>query len=262
MLIPRALTIAGSDSGGGAGIQADLKTFAAYHVHGLSVVTAVTAQNSLGVQSVESMPPAIVAQQLRSVLTDFGAHAAKCGMLATSPIIEAIADTLAEEPIDKLVVDPVMHASTGDALLRPDAKAALIAHILPLALVVTPNLAEAEALAGIPVTDRNDMEEAARRIHALGPRHVLVTGGHLKGDALDLLWNGRELRAFSAPRIDSPNTHGTGCTFSAAITAGLSRGRSLADAVADAKAYVTRAIEQGFRAGRGAGQLRHFITEW
>jgi len=262
MLIPKALTIAGSDSGGGAGIQADLKTFAAFHVHGLSVVTAVTAQNSLGVQGVENLPPAFVAQQLRSVLTDFGAHAAKCGMLATAPIIEAVADTLAEDPIEKLVVDPVMTASSGDALLRPNAQAALITRILPLALVVTPNLPEAEALAGIPVTDRKDMEEAARRIRALGPRFVLVTGGHLKGDALDLLWNGREFRAFSAPRIDSPNTHGTGCTFSAAITAGLSRGRPLPDAVADAKAYVSKAIEQGFQAGRGAGQLRHFITEW
>jgi hydroxymethylpyrimidine/phosphomethylpyrimidine kinase len=155
-----------------------------------------------------------------------------------------------------------MAASSGDALLRPNAQAALITRILPLALVVTPNLPEAEALAGIPVTDRKDMEEAARRIRALGPRFVLVTGGHLKGDALDLLWDGREFRAFSAPRIDSPNTHGTGCTFSAAITAGLSRGRPLPDAVGDAKAYVSKAIEQGFQAGRGAGQLRHFITEW
>ncbi|HEV8457790.1 MAG TPA: bifunctional hydroxymethylpyrimidine kinase/phosphomethylpyrimidine kinase [Methylomirabilota bacterium] len=262
MLIPKALTIAGSDSGGGAGIQADLKTFSAFRVFGMSVITAVTAQNSLGVQGVESLPPAFVAQQLRSVLSDFGADAAKCGMLATAPIIEAVAATLAEHPIEKLVVDPVMVAKSGDALLRPDAVRSLIERILPLALVVTPNLPEAEALAGIPVSDRTEMEEAARRIHALGPRYVLVKGGHLKGDAVDVLWNGRELRAFSAPRVDSPNTHGTGCTFSAAIAAGLARGQAIPDAIREAKAYVTKAIAEGFQGGRGVGQLRHFLTEW
>jgi hydroxymethylpyrimidine/phosphomethylpyrimidine kinase len=262
MLIAKALTIAGSDSGGGAGIQADLKTFSAFRVFGMSVITAVTAQNSLGVQGVENLPPAFVAQQLRSVLSDFGADAAKCGMLSTAPIIEAVAAVLAEHRVDKLVVDPVMVAKSGDPLLRPDARQALIARILPLALVVTPNLPEAEALAGIPVASRSDMEEAARRIHALGSRYVLVKGGHLKGDALDLLWNGRDFTAFSAPRIDSINTHGTGCTFSAAITAGLGRGQALGDAIRDAKAYVTKAIREGFQAGRGVGQLRHFLAEW
>jgi hydroxymethylpyrimidine/phosphomethylpyrimidine kinase len=262
MLIPKALTIAGSDSGGGAGIQADLKTFSAFRVFGMSVITAVTAQNSVGVQGVENLPPAFVARQLRSVLEDFGVDAAKCGMLSTAGIIEAIAEVLAEMPIEKLVVDPVMVAKSGDPLLEPDARRALINRILPLALVVTPNLHEAEALAGIPVTGREDMEEAARRIHAMGPRAVLVKGGHLQGDAVDLLWNGRELTAYSAPRVDSSSTHGTGCTFSAAIAAGLSRGRPLLDAVRDAKAYVTRAIREGFKAGRGVGQLRHFLTEW
>ena len=262
MSIPKALTIAGSDSGGGAGIQADLKTFSAYRVFGMSVITAVTAQNSLGVQAVEYMPPALVARQMESVLDDLGADAAKCGMLSTAPIIEAVAATLAEYPIDKLVVDPVMVAKSGDPLLRPDARHALIERVLPLALVVTPNLPEAEVLAGIRVETRADMEEAARRIYALGPRHVLVKGGHLKGEALDLLWNGRELTAFSAPRVDSPNTHGTGCTLSAAIAAGLSRGEALVDAVRAAKAYVTRAIREGFTLGRGVGQLRHFLTEW
>jgi hydroxymethylpyrimidine/phosphomethylpyrimidine kinase len=262
MLIPKALTIAGSDSGGGAGIQADLKTFSAFRVFGMSVITAVTAQNSVGVQGVENLPPPFVARQLRSVLEDLGADAAKCGMLSTAAIIEAIAEVLAEMPIEKLVVDPVMVAKSGDPLLQPDARQALIGRILPLALVVTPNLPEAEALAGIPVTSREDMEEAARRIHALGPRHVLVKGGHLKGDAVDLLWNGRVLTAYSAPRVDSSSTHGTGCTFSAAIAAGLSRGCPLPDAVRDAKAYVTRAIREGFKAGRGVGQLRHFLAEW
>ncbi len=262
MSIPKALTIAGSDSGGGAGIQADLKTFSAYRVFGLSVITAVTAQNSVGVQGVENLPPAFVAQQLRSVLEDFGVDAAKCGMLSVAPIIEAVADVLDEHPIDKLVVDPVMVAKSGAALLQPDAVEALIRRILPLALVVTPNLPEAEVLSGITVSRRDEMEEAARRIGKLGARHVLVKGGHLKGDAVDILWNGREMTAFQVPRIESSNTHGTGCTFSAAIAAGLAKGRPLGEAVREAKAYVTKAIREGFALGRGVGQLRHFLTEW
>lgn len=262
MLIPKALTIAGSDSGGGAGIQADLKTFSAFRVFGMSVITAVTAQNSLGVQGVENLPPAFVAQQLRSVLEDFGADAAKCGMLSTAPIIEAVATELTSRRVEKLVVDPVMVAKSGDRLLQPDARAALADRILPLALLVTPNLPEAEVLAGMRVAEAEDMEEAARRIHTMGPRYVLVKGGHLKGDATDLLWNGREFTRFSTPRVDSPNTHGTGCTFSAAIAAGLARGQALGDAIRSAKAYVTRAIREGFQAGRGVGQLRHFIPDW
>ncbi len=262
MSIPKALTIAGSDSGGGAGIQADLKTFSAYRVFGLSVITAVTAQNSVGVQGVENLSPAFVAQQLRSVLEDFGVDAAKCGMLSVAPIIEAVAGVLGEHPIDKLVVDPVMVAKAGDALLQPDAVAALIRRILPLALVVTPNLPEAEVLSGITVSSRDEMEEAARRIGKLGARHVLVKGGHLKGDAVDILWNGREMTAFQVPRIESSNTHGTGCTLSAAIAAGLAKGRPLGEAVREAKAYVTQAIREGFALGRGVGQLRHFLTEW
>ena len=262
MLIPKALTIAGSDSGGGAGIQADLKTFSAFRVFGMSVITAVTAQNSLGVQGVENLPPAFVAQQLRSVLEDFGADAAKCGMLSTAPIIEAVAAELGSHRIEKLVVDPVMVAKSGDQLLQPEARAALADRILPLALLVTPNLPEAEVLAGMRVAEPEDMEEAARRIHTMGPRYVLVKGGHLKGDATDLLWNGREFTRFSTARIDSQNTHGTGCTFSAAIAAGLARGQALGDAIRSAKAYVTRAIREGFKAGRGVGQLRHFIPDW
>jgi hydroxymethylpyrimidine/phosphomethylpyrimidine kinase len=262
MLIPKALTIAGSDSGGGAGIQADLKTFSAFRVFGMSVITAVTAQNSLGVQGVENLPPAFVARQLRSVLEDFGADAAKCGMLSTAPIIEAVATELERHRIEKLVVDPVMVAKSGDQLLQPEARAALADRILPLALLVTPNLPEAEVLAGMRVAEPEDMEEAARRIHLMGPRYVLVKGGHLKGDATDLLWNGREFTRFSTPRIDSQNTHGTGCTFSAAIAAGLARGQALGDAIRSAKAYVTRAIREGFQAGRGVGQLRHFIPDW
>jgi len=262
MLIPKALTIAGSDSGGGAGIQADLKTFSAFRVFGMSVITAVTAQNSLGVQGVENLPPAFVARQLRSVLEDFGADAAKCGMLSTAPIIEAVAAELGSHRIEKLVVDPVMVAKSGDQLLQPEARAALADRILPLALLVTPNLPEAEVLAGMRVAEPEDMEEAARRIHVMGPRYVLVKGGHLKGDATDLLWNGRDFTRFSTPRIDSQNTHGTGCTFSAAIAAGLARGQALGDAIRSAKAYVTRAFREGFQAGRGVSQLRHFIPDW
>src|SRR5262245_23656989 len=239
MLIPKALTIAGSDSGGGAGIQADLKTFSAFRVFGMSVITAITAQNSFGVQGVENLPPAIVAQQLRSVLGDFGADAAKCGMLSTAPIIEAVAAELQAHPVEKLVVDPVMVAKSGDALLQPDARQALVERLLPLALVVTPNLPEAGVLANMHVEAPADMEEAARRIHALGPRYVLVKGGHLKGDALDVLWNGREFTTFVVPRVESSNTHGTGCTLSAAIAAGLSRRQALGDAIREAKAYVT-----------------------
>jgi hydroxymethylpyrimidine/phosphomethylpyrimidine kinase len=262
MRVPRALTIAGSDSGGGAGIQADLKTFSAFHVFGMSVITAITAQNSLGVQGVVNLPPEFVARQMRSVLSDFGTDAAKCGMLSTGAIIEAVADTLAEFPIERLVVDPVMVAKSGDPLLEPPAREALVRRILPLALVVTPNLPEAEALAGIPVKRREDMEEAARRIHALGPRHVLVKGGHLSDDAVDVLWDGRAMTAFPWRRIVSINTHGTGCTFSAAIAAALALGRPLAEAIAEAKAYVTAAIREGFAAGRGVGQLRHFVGDW
>ncbi len=262
MRLPKALTIAGSDSGGGAGIQADLKTFSAFRVFGMSVVTAITAQNSVGVQGVHNVPPEFVSMQLDSVLSDFGTDAAKCGMLSTAAIIRVVAAKLREYRVEKLVVDPVMIAKSGDALLERDAREALIAEVLPLALVVTPNLHEASALGGIPIGSREDMEEAARKIGKLGPRHVLVKGGHLKGEAVDILFDGREFTAFSVPRIESANTHGTGCTFSAAIAAGLAQGRPLAEAVREAKAYVTRAIREGFSAGRGVGALRHFLTEW
>src|SRR5215467_11723650 len=257
MSIPKALTIAGSDSGGGAGVQADLKTFSAYRVFGMSAITAVTAQNSVGVQAVECLSPAFVARQIESVLEDFGVDAAKCGMLANAAIIQAVAEALSPRRVEKLVVDPVMVAKSGASLLESEAVRALTTSLLPLCLVVTPNLPEAEVLAGMPVANRAEMEEAARRIHALGPRHVLI-----KGDAVDLLFNGRDFTAYQVSRIESDNTHGTGCSLSAAITAGLAQGRPLGEAVRDAKAYVTRAIREGFALGRGVGQLRHFLTEW
>jgi hydroxymethylpyrimidine/phosphomethylpyrimidine kinase len=262
MSIPKALTIAGSDSGGGAGIQADLKTFSAFRVFGMSVITAVTAQNSVGVQAVFNLPAEFVGTQIDSVLSDFGADAVKIGMLSTASIIAAVAGRLTAHGQGQIVLDPVMIAKSGDPLLEPDARAALVKEMLPLATVVTPNLPEAAALAGMPVLTEADMAEAARRIQALGPRYVLVKGGHLKEAATDILWNGRELTRFTAPRLDSTSTHGTGCTFSAAIAAGLARRQPLGDAIREAKAYVTAAIREGFRPGRGVGALRHFVPSW
>ena len=260
--IPRALTIAGSDSGGGAGIQADLKTFSAFRVYGASVLTAVTAQNSVGVHGIVNVPPEFVARQLDAVLGDIGADAAKTGMLSTTAIIRAVADRLRAHRVERLVVDPVMLAKSGDPLLEPDARQALVEAILPLALVVTPNLLEAAALAGFPVGDLEQMEAAARRIHALGPAWVLVKGGHLKGEPIDLLFDGRTVTRLTAERVPTPHTHGTGCTYSAAIAAGLARGAAVPEAVAEAKRYVTAAIRAGFALGRGVGSLRHFIERW
>jgi hydroxymethylpyrimidine/phosphomethylpyrimidine kinase len=262
MGVAKALTIAGSDSGGGAGIQADLKTFSAFRTFGMSVLTAVTAQNSVGVTGVYNLPPEFVALQLDAVLSDFGADAIKIGMLSTAPIIGAVADRLGAGERAPIVVDPVMIAKSGDPLLQPDARKALIERMLPLALVVTPNLPEAAVLADLPVATESDMEEAARRIHRRGPRHVLVKGGHLKDSTTDILYDGRAFTRFSGTRVDSSNTHGTGCTLSAAIAAGLAHGRPLVEAIREAKAYVTAAIREGFAAGRGVGALRHFVTAW
>ena len=262
MSVPKALTIAGSDSGGGAGIQADLKTFSAFRVFGMSVLAALTAQNSVGVHGVHEVPPAFVKAQIDAVLSDFGADAVKIGMLSSAPITEAVADALKAHDHGPVVVDPVMIAKSGDALLRPEARQVLVERVLPLAAVVTPNLHEAAALAGMAVETERDMEEAARRIHALGPRTVLVKGGHLRDSATDILWDGARLTRFSAARIHSTATHGTGCTLSSAIAAGLAHGRPLEEAVRDAKAYVRAAIEAGFAAGRGVGVLKHFVERW
>ena len=262
MGVPKALTVAGSDSGGGAGIQADLKTFSAFRVFGMSVLTAVTAQNSVGVTGVHDLPPEFVALQIDAVLGDFGADSVKLGMLSTAGIIRAVAGRLRAHGQTRIVLDPVMIAKSGAPLLQPDARAALIEAVLPLAEVVTPNLHEASVLAGLPVASEADMEEAARRIHGQGPRHVLVKGGHLKDSATDILYDGRSFTRFPASRLDSNNTHGTGCTYSAAIAAGLALGAPLAAAIGEAKAYVTAAIREGFPAGRGVGVLRHFVGAW
>src|SRR5438034_2202193 len=235
MTVPKALTIAGSDSGGGAGIQADLKTFSAFRVFGTSVLTAITAQNSVGVHGVHELPPAFVRAQLDAVLSDIGADAVKIGMLSSAAITGAVAEGLAAHPHGPIVLDPVMIAKSGDPLLRPDARQALIDRVLPLAEVVTPNLPEAGALASMTVADEKAMEEAARRIGALGARAVLVKGGHLSDSATDILWDGTRITRYAAPRVGSASPHGTGCTLSSAIAAGLARGRALDDAIREAK---------------------------
>jgi hydroxymethylpyrimidine/phosphomethylpyrimidine kinase len=256
---PRALTIAGSDSGGGAGIQADLKTFAAFGVYGSSAITAVTAQNTLEVRAIHEVPPDVVAAQIDAVLEDIGADAAKTGMLSSAAIIEVVADRLRAHALTALVVDPVMVAKSGDALLRPDAVRVLIALLLPLAAVVTPNAPEASVLSGLEVRDAESAREAARRIHALGPAIVIVKGGHLDGALSDdLLFDGRSFEVLSGRRIDTPHTHGTGCTFSAAITACLARGMEPIAAAREARAFLQGAIEHAEPLGAGHGPVNHF----
>ncbi len=254
----KALTVAGSDSGGGAGIQADLKTFAALEVYGTSALTAVTAQNTAGVQGVVELQPEFVAQQMDAVLADIGADAVKTGMLASAPIVRAVAAKIREYGIRRLVIDPVMVAKGGDHLLQPSAVGALKDELLPLGLVVTPNLAEAEVLTGLKVRDIEEMQAAAAALHALGAANVVVKGGHLEGDAIDLLYDGKEFTALPAPRIPTKNTHGTGCTFSAAVAAGLARGLPVPAAVAQAKAFITGAISEAFPVGSGHGPTHHF----
>jgi hydroxymethylpyrimidine/phosphomethylpyrimidine kinase len=264
-VIPTALTIAGSDSGGGAGIQADLKTFLTCGVHGMSAITAVTVQNSLGVTGFYELPPHAVAEQIESVFTDIGVGAAKTGMLASAAIIDAVADTVARLGITPLVVDPVAASQHGDALLRPDALAALRDRIIPLATLITPNLGEVRLLTGVDVQVRADMDRAARALHDLGPQYVLVKGGHLPGDtAVDLLWDGTDAVEFSASRAGTAHTHGSGDTLAAAITASLARGRSLPDAVADGKRFITAAVSGSYPLGAGLGPVGHFwrVREW
>jgi hydroxymethylpyrimidine/phosphomethylpyrimidine kinase len=253
MPIPRALSIAGSDSGGGAGIQADLRTFSALGVFGMTAITAVTAQNTRDVTGIVEIAPEMVARQIDAVVADIGVDAAKTGMLSSAAIIEAVAERIRRHRLERLVVDPVMIAKGGAALLRPDAIDALRRLILPLALVVTPNLPEAAALCGAPVETLAQIDEAARRIAALGPRVVVVKGGHLTGAAVDTVYDGERLERLEARRIATRNTHGTGCVFSAAITAGLARGEDVGRAIRGAKSFVTRAIEAALPLGGGHG---------
>lgn len=256
--IPKAMTIAGSDSGAGAGIQADLKTFAALGVFGTSIVTAVTAQNTLAVLAIAEVPEEVISLQIDGVMEDIGASAAKTGMLSGASIIEVVADRLEAWGVTKLVVDPVMVAKSGDALLQANAVRTLATKLLPLALVVTPNIPEAEVLSKMEIHSDADAREAARAIAALGPRVVVVKGGHRGGEPVDLVFDGRDFTELGTARIDTENTHGTGCTFSAAITAQLAKGSDPIEAIAEAKNYLTGALKHSYRIGEGHSPVNHF----
>jgi hydroxymethylpyrimidine/phosphomethylpyrimidine kinase len=255
--VPRALTIAGSDSGGGAGIQADLKTFAALGVYGTSVLTAVTAQNTIEVTAIAEVPPEVVIAQIDTVLEDIGADAIKVGMLSSTPIIQNTADRLEAWGIPHLVVDPVMISKSGAPLLQPDAVASLKKDLLPFATIVTPNIPEAEVLAGRQIASPAHAQEAAKAIRALGPQTVIIKGGHLDGPPVDLVCHDGQYTPIESERIDTRNTHGTGCTFSAAIAAFLALGVETMDAIRLAKLFVENAMRQAQPIGEGHGPLHH-----
>ena len=249
----RILTIAGSDSGGGAGIQADLKAITLLGGYGMSVITALTAQNTVGVQGIHEIPGRFVEKQIDSVLSDIGADAIKTGMLANREIIEAVSNKIKQYRVKKVVVDPVMISKSGASLLRKDAQESLIKKLIPLAWVVTPNLMEASALTGLKVNSLERMKKAAHLIYKLGARHVVVKGGHLKDMAVDLLYDGKHFSGMEGPRIESKNTHGTGCTFASAIATLLARGDTVDEAVRKAKTFITMAIQSGLSLGKGTG---------
>lgn len=253
------LTIAGSDSGGGAGIQADLKTFAAHGVYGTTAVTAVTAQNTLGVTAFNALPADLVTAQIEAIVSDIGAHAAKTGMLANAAIVEAVAAAVEDLDIPWLVVDPVIAAGTGARLLDDDALAAMKSELLRRAFLVTPNVPEAEALSGVTIAGDDDRREAARRIRALGVSAVLITGGHLPSpEIIDLLYDGQRFLEFPTERVAGRNTHGTGCTFAASLAAHLALGRTLEEAIPLAQRYVAGAIRSAPALGHGRGPMDHF----
>jgi hydroxymethylpyrimidine/phosphomethylpyrimidine kinase len=254
----KALTIAGSDCGGGAGIQADLKTFSALGVYGMSVITAVTAQNTLGVFGVGEVSLPLIASQIDAVVTDIGTDAAKTGMLSSASIIEIVAQKIREHQLAPLIVDPMMIAKSGDALLAPEAVKTLKEQLIPLATLLTPNIPEAEVLTGMQIRTEAQMQEAAKKLSSLGCQAVLIKGGHLKGDACDLLYDGTSYYTFRAKRIEQKHTHGTGCTLSAAIASLMAKQRTLFEAVEEAKAYISAAIEDGLAIGRGIGPVNHF----
>jgi hydroxymethylpyrimidine/phosphomethylpyrimidine kinase len=256
-----ALTIAGSDSGGGAGIQADLRTFHAFGVFGTTAITAITAQNTLGVRAVHTVPVDIVRAQIHAVASDLRPAAFKTGMLATRELVGAVADAIVEDPLPNYVLDPVMVASSGDRLLDADAERSVVSRLLPLCTLVTPNLGEAAILIGEPVDGTDAMTAAARRLVELGAMAALVKGGHMEGDeVVDILFDGNRSHVWNRPKIATRNTHGTGCTLSAAIAAGLALGHSLVDAVDDALDFVHRAIAAAPGLGQGHGPLNHFIA--
>jgi len=257
-MITTALTIAGSDSSGGAGIQADLKTFHTWGVYGMSVITAVTAQNTVKVSQFEAVSAALVENQLSMVISDLRVDAVKTGMLANADIVNSVAAGLSRlEPL-LLVIDPVMISTSGKQLLDDPGVAALQRKLLPLASLITPNLAEAGLLAGMEVNSLPTMKKAAREIHKQGPKGVLVKGGHLQGEAVDILfWKG-DFLTFSTERLSTNSTHGTGCTYSAAIAANLARGMTMTESIRMSKAFIFQAIKTGFKLGKGRGPLNHF----
>ena len=259
---PVALTIAGSDSGGGAGIQADLKTFSAFGVYGASVITALTAQNTVGVQGVHGAPPDFIAAQFDSVCTDLDVASAKIGMLATVDVIEVVAAKLREHALARVVLDPVMVAKSGDRLLAPDARDALVENLFPLAEVVTPNTEEArDILETGEIENLAQMKNAARALHGRGAKCVLLKGGHITDGAVDIFFDGENEVALEGRRIDTPHTHGTGCTLSSAIAAGLALGEPTTSAVRGAKDFIQGAIENALAIGNGRGPLNHMYRQ-
>ena len=263
----RVLTIAGSDSGGGAGIQADLKTFMAFGVYGMSAITALTAQNTLGVQGIFEISPEFVYQQIQSVMTDIGADAVKTGMLASAEIVKAVSRAVQDFMIPNLVVDPVMVAKSGDSLLAEDARQAIWENLIPRAIVITPNIFEAEVLLNRKITNLDDMQKAARELKKSGCRWVVLKGGHLNisRQAIDVVYDGRNFHLLKSPRLDSRHTHGTGCTFASAIAAGLAKGYEVLEAISKAKKYISLAIKDGLPVGSGYGPTNHLVgikTKW
>ena len=255
-----ALTIAGSDSSGGAGIQADLKTFAAFGLYGVSAITAVTAQSTKGIEAILALPADLVTAQIEAVAGDLPIRATKVGMLANAAIVEAVTAAIEELDLPLVVVDPVLVSSSGDRLLDEDGVRALCAELLPRARVVTPNIPEAEALSGVRIGSMDDAREAARRIHEMGPAAVIITGGHgtANAEVVDLLFDGHAFHEFRVPRVESRNTHGTGCTYASSVTAGLALGLELPDAARRAQVYVAGAIRYAPGVGHGRGPLEHF----
>lgn len=254
----KALTIAGSDSGGGAGIQADLKTFSALGVFGMSVITAITAQNTLGVFGVQDVSPEMITGQIDAIFDDMGADAVKVGMVSQPETIRVIAASLRRHKAALIVVDPVMISKSGYKLLQPEAEAVLIQELLPLATVVTPNIPEAEVILKRQIHSLEEMEAAAADIQAMGPRHVLLKGGHRAEDATDVLFDGNRFVRLEAVRIETRHTHGTGCTLSSAIAANLAKGMTVSAAVSEAKRYITVAIQHALLIGKGVGPTHHF----
>jgi hydroxymethylpyrimidine/phosphomethylpyrimidine kinase len=254
----RVLTIAGSDSGGGAGIQADLKTITVLGGYGMSVITALTAQNTVGVQAILELPLDFVEKQIDSVISDIGADAVKTGMLSSSEVVALVARKIREHRLKRVVIDPVMVAKSGDALLKEEAQRTLREKLIPLALVVTPNIPEAAALCGFEVNSRETMRQAAAKIHKMGARNVLVKGGHLEGEIVDILFDGKDFHEYFTKRVATKNTHGTGCTFASAIATELAKGNPVQESISRAKAFMTAAIRSSLSLGKGHGPINPY----